>query len=676
MCGGDLISKEGSSLAICDRCGTQQTISGATDEQKANLFNRANHLRRSGDFDRALMAYENLLNIDDRDAEAHWGLLLSRYGIEYVDDPLTHERLPTCHRVQNDSILTDPDYKAALEYATDSGVRNHYENEAKKIAQLQQDILALSSQEEPYDVFICYKETSDAGTRTKDSVLAQDIYYVLEREGYRVFFSRITLENKLGRQYEPYIFAAINSSKVMLVVGTKPEHFNAVWVKNEWSRYLTLKKKDNLKLLIPCYQGMTPYDLPEELSILQSLDMDRISFIQDVLYSVGKSVRTTKHETLAIVKKEAVEYINIEPLYKRAVIYLEDRDWAQAGEYFDRILDQDPEYAPAYIGKLCAELNIQREEDLAGLQTSIVDKKNFINALRFGNLRQRERYKAYSQSIQNNIEQEQLERRLKTEEEQKKTKHWAEKNLKELDILKNSFEIEMDQITRKKQFEITKLNSLGFFKFSERNATQKAIADFDNELKKKQAEYNDIVIKIQLFKCPFISDDKNLESMKLGNYEWRIVTVESGRALLITKDIVEIRPYNSEFRITTWEKCAMRSYLNDEFYNKFTEEEKKYILNSQNSNGENPPFFVDAGHDTLDNVFLLSLEEIHQYFKTNEDRRACYEEKETEWWLRSPGEYGYRAVVVRPDGGIHFIGRNVSGDLSSCGLRPALWLKL
>ena len=30
----------------------------------------------------------------------------------------------------------------------------------------------------------------------------------------------------------------------MLVIGTKPEYFNAVWVKNEWSRYLDMMKSD------------------------------------------------------------------------------------------------------------------------------------------------------------------------------------------------------------------------------------------------------------------------------------------------------------------------------------------------------------------------------------------------------------------------------------------------
>jgi predicted RNase H-like nuclease (RuvC/YqgF family) len=106
--------------------------------------------------------------------------------------------------------------------------------------------------------------------------------------GYRVFFSRITLEGKLGFEYEPYIFAALNSAKVMIIVGTSVEHYNAAWVKNEWIRFLSIMKKERGRLLIPCYQNMNPYDLPDELSMLQAQDMGKIGFLQDLAHGVKK----------------------------------------------------------------------------------------------------------------------------------------------------------------------------------------------------------------------------------------------------------------------------------------------------------------------------------------------------------------------------------------------------
>jgi hypothetical protein len=288
MCGGDIEVTAEQTYGVCDHCGTTSTIPKATDDQKANLFNRANHFRRLNDFDKAVVAYENILNVDASDSEAHWGLVLSRYGIEYVEDPSTHDMIPTCHRVQSESILADSDFIAALENVDDEYTKSLYEAEAKRISDIQKSILAISSHEEPYDVFICYKESTDGGTRTQDSALAQEVYYQLNQEGYKVFFSRITLEDKLGQQYEPYIFAALSSAKVMLVIGTQQEYFNAVWVKNEWSRYLKLMKQNSGKLLIPCYRGMDAYDLPEELSMLQSQDMSKIGFIQDLIRGVKK----------------------------------------------------------------------------------------------------------------------------------------------------------------------------------------------------------------------------------------------------------------------------------------------------------------------------------------------------------------------------------------------------
>ena len=148
-------------------------------------------------------------------------------------------------------------------------MKEMYREKAKEIDRIQQSILEVAAQEDPYDIFICYKETAENGDRTIDSVIAQDVYDELTAKGYRVFFSRITLEDKLGQEYEPYIFAALNSAKVMLAFGTDYEYYNAVWVKNEWSRFLQLIAKGEKKTLIPCYKNIDAYDMPKEFAKLQ-----------------------------------------------------------------------------------------------------------------------------------------------------------------------------------------------------------------------------------------------------------------------------------------------------------------------------------------------------------------------------------------------------------------------
>ena len=355
MCGGDIELSADKTSGICEFCGSVMTFPKIADEQTAALFNRGNEFRRAGDFDRALAVYENIIREDDTNAEAHWCCALCRFGIEYVEDPTTLEYLPTCHRASFDSFLEDVDYLAALEHA-DVVAKRQYQKDAIKISQVQKQILATSQNEEPFDVFICYKETDDMGQRTRDSLLAQEIYYQLTERGWRVFYSRITLEDKAGAEYEPYIFAALNSAKVMVAVGTKPEYFNAVWVKNEWSRFLSFMRKDRRKLLLPCYRDMDPYDLPEQLSVLQSYDMSKIGFLPDLIRGVEKILGKQETPSAPQVIVQSEDGSNAEKMVKRGMLALEDRDWSAADGFFDEALNHDPECAEAYLGKKLAEV--------------------------------------------------------------------------------------------------------------------------------------------------------------------------------------------------------------------------------------------------------------------------------------------------------------------------------
>ena len=287
MCGGDLEVIGNQNIVECDYCGTRQTVPTVDNEKKLNLYNRANRLRINDQFDKAATLYESIIAEFPEEAEAYWGLCLCNYGIEYIDDPATGKKIPTCHRASFDSLLKDENFNLALEYS-DVVVRKLYIDQAKEIDSIMSGILAVSRNEKPYDVFICYKETDEYGQRTVDSVLAQDIYDNLTAKGLKVFFARITLEDKLGREYEPYIFAALNSAKVMLCVGTKYEHFHAVWVENEWSRFLRLTAKDRSKVLIPCYKDIPPEDMPAQFRALQAQDMGKIGFMQDLVRGVLK----------------------------------------------------------------------------------------------------------------------------------------------------------------------------------------------------------------------------------------------------------------------------------------------------------------------------------------------------------------------------------------------------
>ena len=399
ICGGSLEIDNAQSVATCEYCGTKQTLPKLDDERRANLYDRANHFRRNNDFDKAMGIYENILNEDNTDAEAYWSIVLCRYGIEYVEDPATHKRVPTVNRAQFTSIFDDEDYKSAIANA-DGYQREIYEEEATAINEIQKGILAISQKEEPFDVFVCYKETDASGRRTQDSVLATELYHELTREGFKVFFSRITLEDKLGVAYEPYIFAALHSATVMVVLGTRPEHFNAVWVKNEWSRYLALIKSGAKKTLIPAYRDMDPYDLPEEFSHLQAQDMSKLGFMQDLTRGIKKIVEADAPK--ATVKETIVATaaaINVAPLLKRAFMFLEDGDFDRADEFCEQVLNQDPENTQAYLGKLMAELHIKRQADLANCSEPFDNNKNYQKAVRFADSTLSSELKGYVATI-------------------------------------------------------------------------------------------------------------------------------------------------------------------------------------------------------------------------------------------------------------------------------------
>lgn len=386
MCGATLEAEEGKSVATCEYCGSVQTLPFSREDITVNLFNRATNIRLRNDFDKAAQVYEKILDSDDRDAEAHWGLVLCKYGIEYVEDPKTGVRVPTCHRTLTDSVMTDVDYLAAIENA-DPLRRKVYEDEAKKIAALQKEILEISANEEPFDVFICYKETDGDGKRTPDSVLANDIYYQLTREGLKVFFAAITLENRLGTEYEPYIYAALHSAKVMLVIGTRPEYFDAVWVKNEWSRYLSIMKNDRTRTLIPCYRDMDAYDLPEEFAHLQAQDMSKIGFISDLVRGIRKLTAhetSEKNEAAPTAASAAPAEAGTASLLRRVFIFLEDGDWKSANEYCEKVLDIDPECGEAYLGKLLAEMKVGNREELKNCEQPFDGNGNYRKIMKFG----------------------------------------------------------------------------------------------------------------------------------------------------------------------------------------------------------------------------------------------------------------------------------------------------
>lgn len=792
MCGGSLEINNGATIAECEYCGTKQTLPKTNDDVISNLFNRANNLRMKCEFDKAAQIYEKIVQQDDSEAEAHWGIVLCKYGIEYVEDPKTFKRIPTCHRTLFEAVTTDADYLAAIDYS-DAAQQHIYESEARAIDRIQKDILVIAKNEKPFDVFICYKETDENGKRTIDSTIANDIYYQLTQEGFKVFFAAITLEDKLGQEYEPYIFAALNSAKVMLVLGTKPEHYSAVWVKNEWSRFLQLMKTDRSKLLIPCYRDMDAYDLPEEFAHLQAQDMGKIGFINDVVRGIKKIIAADEPKTT--VAKETViatANANTVPLLKRAFMFLEDGDWNSANEYCEKVLDVEPENAQAYLGKLMAELHVRKQESLKDQSEPFDYSNNYQKTVRFAADDLKTALAGYIDHINTRNENARLDGvyneakgimlSADTEIAYKKAAllfesidmyldssilaqecyDHAENIRKDLILLKGNAKMQGSLISTYeaaiKLFETIP----GWKDADEKLYICKNIID---EAQKEAERISKRNKKIAIITAPIVcaiiafiivlnavvipnikynaaialmndgnvvdayealialdgykdSEEKanliyvnykfvKLKAAKPGDYvsfgvyeqdnntsngkeniEWLVLEVKNNKALVISKYALDCKQYNMGSPETTWETCTLRKWLNGDFVNAaFSDDEKTKISTVTVSADKNSDYSTNPGNKTKDQVFLLSINEVNNYF----DSDVAMQCKPTDyaiargayansyngncwWWLRSPGSDQNKVTNINFYGEV--IKHGNAAGIDTYAVRPTMWIDL
>ena len=235
--------------------------------------------------------------------------------------------------------------------------------------------------------------------------------------------------------------------------------------------------------------------------------------------------------------------------------------------------------------------------------------------------------------------------------------------------------------------------------------------------------------------------------LKIGNWpvgeespiEWEILKIKyDGTAILLSKNIIDLQPYNNDKADITWENCSLRKWLNDEFYNNaFKYEELGIIINTHLKNPSNKtkfsekhknhlekwsrcgeqcnkkaeqktPINTPGGNDTDDNVWLLSINEIKKYISSEAARQAkpleylsktnycgskgCPENEQHNycdfsdnckkdkiegtgwWWLRSPGDAKSAASHIHHSGFLNNLGRDVNH--TEGGVRPAIRIDL
>ena len=177
--------------------------------------------------------------------------------------------------------------------------------------------------------------------------------------------------------------------------------------------------------------------------------------------------------------------------------------------------------------------------------------------------------------------------------------------------------------------------------------------------------------------------------------EWLVLDEKDDKVLVISKDTIVCISYNNVSERITWEKSILRLYLNNIFYSYYlNDEERGMIVPCVLVNNTINEFGHPNGADTIDRIFILSIDEYNKYFKNNEERISAGNnytstlglhisstlpiadipiENGTYYWARNVGYHLSDISCVNWDGKINVYGYDCKSD--GMGARPCMWLK-
>lgn len=184
--------------------------------------------------------------------------------------------------------------------------------------------------------------------------------------------------------------------------------------------------------------------------------------------------------------------------------------------------------------------------------------------------------------------------------------------------------------------------------------------------------------------------DNNTENGK-EYIEWLVLAKEDNKVLVISKYVLDAKPYNTSCADVTWETCSVRKWLNNSFITKaFSVQEQSMIAETNVSADKNPEYRkyrTDPGNATQDKVFLLSRIEVNEFFSAANERQCepteyavangAYvgsDNSNCSWFLRSPGRSQITAGIIDRDGGFGSEGGRRVDQIT--GVRPTLWISL
>lgn len=373
---GTLLNNENrfNSIIKCPGCDREKFLETENSIEYKIDLNKATSARQKADFDEAYEKYQKLKKNYPNNIEVLWGLFLTEYGVNFVEES-EKNFIPTINRFVETPVIDSKSYKDLMKLIIKSPHKPQYEKEISYIEEARQKIQKYINNNEKFDIFISYKHTinTDKGLfDTPESKYAHSIYKELRSRGYeKIFFSQETLKGKPGTDFEALIYTALKTSKIMLLMSGSLDYINSPWVKNEWSRFESLTQIDSLKTIIPIQiDGFNLDLLPTKIRRFQALSMQDLKFNDNLMSFINQKIplrlkseiarkkidiitdrETRSRETVKVVKRnfkgKLVTNYTVSPSIENEInitknIYLNSGKFQKAALRFEKIIEKEP----------------------------------------------------------------------------------------------------------------------------------------------------------------------------------------------------------------------------------------------------------------------------------------------------------------------------------------------
>ncbi len=407
-CEGEMDVREAKNgVLTCPYCRTIVVLprEDSSHETKAYL-NSGNQNLELGRFDEAYIMFGKAVEENAQEPEGYFGMALAKAKIQYLKDLVNNRLQPICFEITSSKFTDDKNYQKAIELSNPDQ-KQIYSEKGEEIDNIKSKFFELKKNGVEYDTFICCKVTNEDGGNTQDSMNALKIYHELKDAGYKPFYSEEVLKNFVGDDYEANILYALYSCGSMIVVCSNEEYLQTKWVKNEYTRFITLleEKEKQRGSIAFVYNGKPIEEFPGIQGKVQGIDFSKFNALNQIVAFVEKFAgsnrfldfqrkeyeknsvqkkRTIKREiqkrNLSVSVSEAVS-ISDEAKLRNAQILLEKGDFDNVCNFCNEILMSNKFYGKAYWTLFLAQNKCKSDEEFIKSTAPVNNFEDFEKAI-------------------------------------------------------------------------------------------------------------------------------------------------------------------------------------------------------------------------------------------------------------------------------------------------------